>query len=281
MSFILLTVDVEDWFQVENLRPHFPLNSWDSCKLRVESNTHVLLNLFDRFHVLATFFVLGWIAERCPDLVKEIKIRGHEVASHGYGHQLCYELSFSELKEDLYRSKSLLEDITGQPVYGYRAPSFSITQGLLDLLKELGYRYDSSYNDFSIHSRYGKIDSIRQRFLNGRLNEKNSFTELPISNLKLGGKSIPWGGGGYFRLWPFWLFKLGVVQILRRREYYLLYCHPWEFDPDQPRVDGMRLDRRFRHYVNLAGTSDRMSSFLTSFRQHEFITCSRFLGLGG
>ncbi len=280
MSFILLTVDVEDWFQVENLRPHFPLNSWDSCKLRVEGNTHVLLDLFDRFHVLATFFVLGWIAERCPDLVKEIKIRGHEVASHGYGHQLCYELSFSELKEDLYRSKSLLEDITGQPVYGYRAPSFSITQGLLDLLKELGYRYDSSYNDFSIHSRYGKMDSIRQRFLNGRLNEENSFTELPISNLKLGGKSIPWGGGGYFRLWPFWLFKLGVVQILRRREYYLLYCHPWEFDPDQPRVDGMRLDRRFRHYVNLAGTSDRMSSFLTSFRQHEFITCSRFLGLG-
>jgi polysaccharide deacetylase family protein (PEP-CTERM system associated) len=279
MSYILLTVDVEDWFQVENLRTHFPLNSWDSCEFRVESNTHVLLDLFDRFHVLATFFVLGWIAERCPGLVKEIKIRGHEVASHGYGHQLCYELSFSELKEDLYRSKSLLEDITGQPVHGYRAPSFSITQGLLDLLKELGYRYDSSYNDFSIHSRYGKMDSIRQHFLNGRLNEENSFTELPISNLKLGGKSIPWGGGGYFRLLPFWLFKLGVVQILRRREYYLFYCHPWEFDPDQPRVDGMRLDRRFRHYVNLAGTSDRMSSFLTSFRQHEFVTCSRFLNL--
>ena len=280
MSYILLTVDVEDWFQVENLRPHFPPNSWDSCEFRVEDNTHVLLDLLDDFHISATFFVLGWIAERFPGLVKEVKARGHEVASHGYGHQLCYELSSSELKKDLYRSKSLLEDIIGQPVHGYRAPSFSITQELVDLLKEFGYRYDSSYNDFSMHGRYGKMDSIQQHFPNARLNGENSFTELPISNLKLGGKSIPWGGGGYFRLWPFWLFKQGVAQILRRQEYYLFYCHPWEFDPDQPRVDGMRMDRRFRHYVNLAETSERMNSFLTSFCQHEFITCSRFLALG-
>ena len=279
MSFILLTVDVEDWFQVENLRPHFPSNSWDSCELRVEDNTHVILDLFDRFHVSATFFVLGWIAERCPGLVKEIKTRGHEVASHGYGHQLCYELSSYELKEDLYRSKVLLEDIIGHPICGYRAPSFSITKELIDFLEELGYRYDSSYNDFSLHSRYGKIDNIRQYFPKEMLNGENSLTELPISNLKLGGKSIPWGGGGYFRLWPFWLFKQGVVQILRRQEYYLFYCHPWEFDPDQSRVDGMRLDRRFRHYINLARTSDRMGSFLTCFRKHEFITCSRFLAL--
>jgi polysaccharide deacetylase family protein (PEP-CTERM system associated) len=280
MSYILLTVDVEDWFQVENLRLHFPPHTWDSCEFRVEDNTHILLDLFDHFHVSATFFVLGWIAERCPGLVKEIKTRGHEVASHGYGHRLCYKLSSSELKKDLYRSKALLEDITGKPVYGYRAPSFSITQELVDLLKELGYRYDSSYNDFSIHSRYGKMDSNRQHFPNERSNGENSFAELPISNLKLCGKSIPWGGGGYFRLLPFWLFKQGVVQILRRQEYYLFYCHPWEFDPDQPRVEGMRLDRRFRHYVNLAETSDRMRCLLSSFRQHKFITCSRFLALG-
>jgi polysaccharide deacetylase family protein (PEP-CTERM system associated) len=280
MSYILLTVDVEDWFQVENLRLHFPPHTWDSCEFRVEDNTHILLDLFDHFHVSATFFVLGWIAERCPGLVKEIKTRGHEVASHGYGHRLCYKLSSSELKKDLYRSKALLEDITGKPVYGYRAPSFSITQELVDILKELGYRYDSSYNDFSIHSRYGKMDSNRQHFPNERSNGENSFAELPISNLKLCGKSIPWGGGGYFRLLPFWLFKQGVVQILRRQEYYLFYCHPWEFDPDQPRVEGMRLDRRFRHYVNLAETSDRMRCLLSSFRQHKFITCSRFLALG-
>ena len=279
MSFILLTVDVEDWFQVENLRPHFPPNSWDFCELRVEDNTHVLLDLFDRFYVSATFFVLGWIAERCPGLVKEIKTRGHEVASHGYGHQLCYDLSSSELKEDLYRSKSLLEDIIDRPVHGYRAPSFSITQELVDLLEELGFRYDSSYNDFSMHSRYGKMDGIQQYFPKARSNQKNNFTELPISNLKLGGKSIPWGGGGYFRLWPFWLFKQGVIWILRQQEYYLFYCHPWEFDPDQPRVDGIRPDRRFRHYVNLAETLGRMSCFLSSFRQHKFITCSRFLAL--
>nr|HDN00769.1 DUF3473 domain-containing protein [Deltaproteobacteria bacterium] len=277
MSYILFTVDVEDWFQVENLRCRFPSDTWDSCEFRVERNTTVLLDLLERFHVSATFFVLGWIAERLPRLVKEIQARGHEVASHGYGHQLCYDISSSELRQDLYRSRTILENITGQPVRGYRAPSFSITGELMDLLKELGYRYDSSYNDFSLHDRYGRVDSIRRYMPNYGLNEKDGLVELPISNLKLGGKCIPWGGGGYFRLWPFWMFRQGVRHILRQQEYYLFYCHPWELDPDQPRVEGMRLDRRFRHYVNLSETAKRIENFLNDFRQHEFITCSEFL----
>ena len=277
MSYILFTVDVEDWFQVENLRCRFPPDSWDSCEFRVERNTTVLLDLLDGFRVSATFFVLGWIAERLPGLVREIQARGHEVASHGYGHQLCYDISHSELREDLYRSRSTLENITGQPVRGYRAPSFSITGELMNLLEELGYRYDSSYNDFSLHDRYGRVDSIRRYMPNHGLNEKDGLVELPVSNLKLGGSCIPWGGGGYFRLWPSWMFRQGVKQILRRQGYYLFYCHPWELDPDQPRVDGMRWDRRFRHYVNLSETAKRIENFLNEFRQHEFMTCSEFL----
>jgi len=277
MSYILFTVDVEDWFQVENLRCRFPPDSWDSCEFRAERNTNILLDLLDGFPVSATFFVLGWIAERVPGLVKEIQARGHEVASHGYGHRLCYDISHSELREDLYRSRSILENITGQPVRGYRAPSFSITGELMDLLKELGYRYDSSYNDFSLHDRYGRVDSIRRYIPNHGLNEKDGLVELPVSNLKLGGRCIPWGGGGYFRLWPSWMFRQGVRQILRQQGYYLFYCHPWELDPDQPRVDGMRLDRRFRHYVNLSETAKRIENFLNEFRQHEFMTCSEFL----
>lgn len=277
MSYILFTVDVEDWFQVENLRCRFPPDSWDTCEFRVERNTTVLLDLLDGFRVSATFFVLGWIAERVPRLVKEIQARGHEVASHGYGHQLCYDISSSELRQDLHRSRSILEDITGQPVRGYRAPSFSITGELMDLLKELGYRYDSSYNDFSLHDRYGRVDRIGRYIPNAGLNEKDGLVELPISNLKLGGKCIPWGGGGYFRLWPSWMFRQGVRHILRQQGYYLFYCHPWELDPDQPKVDGMRLDRRFRHYVNLSETAKRLNGFLNDFRQHEFMTCSEFL----
>ncbi|OPL15861.1 MAG: hypothetical protein AVO38_09220 [delta proteobacterium ML8_D] len=277
MSYILFTVDVEDWFQVENLRCRFPHDSWDSCEFRVERNTTVLLDLLERFHVSATFFVLGWIAERLPRLVKEIQARGHEVASHGYGHRLCYDISHSELRQDLYRSRSILENMTGQPVRGYRAPSFSITGELMDLLKELGYRYDSSYNDFSLHDRYGRVDRISRYIQNAGLNEKDGLVELPISNLKLGGKCIPWGGGGYFRLWPFWMFRQGVRHILRQQGYYLFYCHPWELDHDQPRVDGMRWDRRFRHYVNLSETAKRIENFLNEFRQHEFMTCSEFL----
>ena len=286
MTYILITVDVEDWFQVENLRPHFPRSTWDSCELRVEANTHKLLDLFDRYEVSATFFFLGWLAERCPSLVKEIGTRGHEIASHGYNHELCSNLSMAELHEDLYRSKALLEDITGQPVHGYRAPSFSVSDEVLKIIEQCGYLYDSSYNSFAMHKRYGRIH-MQPGTSNGpatKLSEK--FYELPISNLeftihnsqlKINNFILPWGGGGYFRLLPVSLFKQGVKQILGKTGCYIFYCHPWEFDPDQPRVDGMRPDLHFRHYVNLKKSLTKLRSFMSAFSSSNFVSCSDFL----
>jgi len=279
MSAILMTVDVEEWFQVENLRPVFPPNTWDRCESRVEGSTRLLLDLFDEYHVVATFFVLGWVAERHPGLVREIHERGHEVASHGYGHMLCGELSRTKLREDLYGSKALLEDICGEPVHGYRAPNFSINAELVDLLVESGYMYDSSYNSFAAHGRYGRLEGTWRCLRNGCMVAENGLIEISISNLTLGRSVIPWGGGGYFRLYPFPLFHLGVKSIIKNRDYYLFYCHPWEFDPDQPRVKGISLGRRFRHYNNLGKTSARLSGLLDAVgKRHRFATCKKYIG---
>lgn len=277
MASILITVDVEDWFQVENLRPHFPLERWDSCELRVERNTHALLDLFDEFRVRGTFFILGWIADRCPGLVREIHVRGHEVASHGYSHRLCSELSTSELREDLYRSKARLEDITGHPVHGYRSPSFSIAKNIVDLLVENGYRYDSSYNNFSLYGRYGNLNGTWKKHPSGTLISENGIVEIPVSNLTLFGKVLPWSGGGYFRLLPAPLFRKGVKSLLEKCDYYAFYCHPWEFDADQPRVNGMRPDLSFRHYVNIDQNFGKLKEFLSVFSSNKFLSCSDYL----
>ncbi len=280
MGTILITVDLEDWFQVENLRSHFPRSTWDSCKFRIEAPTHALLDLFDEFDVTATFFVLGWIAERLPHLVKEIMARGHEIASHGYNHELCSRLSSKNLHWDLYRSKILLEDITGQQVYGYRAPSFTMTRVLVNLLAEQAYYYDSSYNSFSLHDRYGSLEGSWEENPNGTLMSKEGIREIPISNLTLFGRSFPWGGGGYFRLYPFPIFRNGVAAILRRQGYYLFYCHPWEFDADQPRVGSLRPDLRFRHYVGIEKNLDKLVSFLSVFSDHSFTSCRAYVSNG-
>lgn len=276
---ILITVDVEDWFQVENLRPAFPFESWNSCELRVERNTHVLLNLLDRHHVQATFFVLGWLAERLPNLVTEIHKRGHEIASHGYNHELCSGLVCATLREDLLRSKATLEDITGQPILGYRAPSFSVTHDLIETLGELGFRYDSSYNNFAMNKRHGQANGFFQPSQGDQLVAKNGIVELPISNLNIGGQTIPWGGGGYFRLYPPSVFFSGVAHILNNKGYYNFYCHPWEFDPDQPRANGIGALSRFRHYLTLDKTLTRLNRFLHRFKDCKFRTCSQYLGL--
>lgn len=276
---ILITVDVEDWFQVENLRPAFPMETWDSCELRIEKNTHALLDLFDQHDVQATFFLLGWIAERLPHLVPEIQKRGHEIASHGYKHELCSGISSTILHEDFLRSKSTLENIIGQPVLGYRAPSFSVTRDVMDALGELGFRYDSSYNDFTMNKRHGKANGFFQPTRKGSLVADNGIVELPISNLRICGQVIPWGGGGYFRLYPPLVFASGVSHILEDKRYYNFYCHPWEFDPEQPRVNGICSLSRFRHYLNLDKTLTRLDRFLEKFHDCSFVTCSQYLGL--
>jgi polysaccharide deacetylase family protein (PEP-CTERM system associated) len=300
---ILITVDVEDWFQVENFKKCIPFSSWSSRDLRVERNTHRLLDLFDSIklnkpiqksdsnhelsamsHVLgrpgdlhATFFVLGWIAERLPHLVLEIHSRGHEVASHGYYHNLCRQSSYDDLKRDLSDSKKLLEDIVGDPVPGYRAPGFSINDDILKIIEDSGYLYDSSYNSFGMNKRYGQptLSGNGRKGIAFQLSE--AFYELPISNVNLGKRTIPWGGGGYFRLTPFRLFSLGVHSILKKEKAYLFYMHPWEVDPEQPRLNKASSFYKLRHYVNLKRTHSKLSEFLETFSHCGFFTCHQYL----
>ncbi|DAC71921.1 MAG TPA: polysaccharide deacetylase [Thermoplasmata archaeon] len=276
-NVILITVDLEDWFQVENLRLAYPFCVWDACEIRIERNTRELLDIFDDRGVQATFFVLGWMAERCRGLVKEISERGHEIASHGYKHQLCSALSKEVLREDVCRSKALLEDIVGRPVFGYRAPSFSITEHLVEVLGDAGYFYDSSYNSFALNKRYGRANSLFHSCNSNLMISDNGIIELPVSNLEIGGQTIPWGGGGYFRFWPPRLYSWGVTKILHERKLYLFYCHPWEIDPEQPQARQLGWLGRFRHYVNLDKTLKRLEQFLERFHQNSFISCQNYL----
>ncbi len=282
MAQILVTVDLEDWFQVENLRSCFPIDTWQNCELRLEEPTHKLLEIFDAYNVKATFFVLGWIAKRLPNLVKKIGGHGHEIASHGYGHRLCSDIDHKALRKDILESKKILEDVTSKSVLGYRAPSFSINKTLVSILKDTGFVYDSSYNDFSVHGRYGSLHGNWKEVRPGLLQDLEGFYELPISNLKFVGRTIPWGGGGYFRIIPSFLFNKGVKRILKRRGSYLFYCHPWEFDPGQPKVKGLNWNHRFRHYSGIGRNLKRLKNFLRNFQdnQFEFLTCSQFVALG-
>jgi polysaccharide deacetylase family protein (PEP-CTERM system associated) len=271
---ILFTVDLEDWFQVENLRPVFPTDKWDSCESRIERNTYPLLDLFDKYEISVTFFILGFVAERFPYLIEEIQSRGHEIASHGYGHRLCTDLSSRDLSDDLTRSKQLLENITGQKVVGYRAPSFSITGELIDVLANSNYLYDSSYNNFDFNGRYGKLNGQFQSKTGHCLVANNGVVEVPLSNLNLCGKNLSWSGGGFFRFYPTPLFEAGVSRILESTGTYVFYCHPWEIDPLQPRIKNtIGRVNRFRHYCNLAKTLDRIDHFLHRFRNCEFLSC--------
>ena len=278
-SNILLTVDLEDWFQVENLRHAFPIEKWESCELRIEHSTRVLLDLFGRFDIKATFFILGWIAERRPEIVREIHAKGHEIASHGFNHELTYLSSTSTLRHDLSRSKKLIEGVTGATVMGYRAPSFSVTPELLNCLAELGYQYDSSYNSSRLNRRYGRLDDFVGNG-DGVFPQKiGGVMELPVSNLTIGGMTLPWGGGGYFRLLALPIFKWGVSRILKKTGRYVFYCHPWEVDPGQPKVKKTLLSNRFKHYINLNKTLNRLERFIMDFKDHTFVTCSQYLCL--
>jgi polysaccharide deacetylase family protein (PEP-CTERM system associated) len=225
----------------------------------------------------ATFFILGWLAKRLPNMVREIQARGHEVASHGENHELCSSLTLSALRNDLEISKKRLEDITGCPVWGYRAPSFSVSRDILEVVRQAGYRYDSSYNSFSGHARYGKLDFSGYP-LNGdvAIELHRGFFELPISNLTLGGRTLPWGGGGYFRLLPLPLYQAGLKRVSSGQKAFVFYMHPWEIDPEQPKVRTSR-GKRFRHYVNLNRTEKKLTRMLQRFAHCAFPTCSEYL----
>lgn len=280
MRSILLTFDIEDWFQVENFKENIPFESWPTREQRVQTNTSLLLDLLDgaSANVKATFFILGWVAERYPDIVKEIASRGHEIASHGYNHELCYQQPIKNLFEDLATSKKLLEDLTGKEIHGYRAPSFSITDDALKVVQDCGYTYDSSYNSFSQHGRYGQITlPAKDKKLKSCYQLSNAFYEIPVSNLQLYGRVIPWGGGGYFRLLPSIIHKAGVKRILKDTGNYTFYLHPWEIDPNQPRVGNLKSSFKFRHYVNLNSTTKKLRKFISSTASVSFISCTDFI----
>ena len=261
-----LTVDVEDYFQVSAFSDNIHQNEWDTHPLRVNKNTFRLLDLFDEYQLKATFFVLGWVAERDKDLVHEIANRGHEVASHGYSHQLVYNQTPETFRQETIRAKSILEDIIQQPVRGYRAASYSIikkSQWALDILAESGFVYDSSI--FPVrHDRYGMPDTPEHPY-HLETPEGNSIIEFPLSVAKIINYHLPIAGGGYFRLYPYWLSKAGLRQINRQHKPFIFYLHPWEIDPDQPRISAGWFSR-FRHYNNLDKCEPRLKKLMTDFQ---------------
>lgn len=262
-----MSIDVEDWFQVENLRRVVPRDTWRARQLRVEKTMDRMLQVMADRGVRSTCFVLGSIAERVPALVRRISKAGHEVASHGYDHELIHESDPASFRIDAERSKSLLEDISNQEVRGYRAPSFSLTDWALPILRDAGYEYDSSLFPTTLsHSRYGRPQVLRQ---SGPVTRVDGLTEVSLSCLTFRDHAFPWAGGGYFRLIPYPVFKRGVKRILSSGKPYVFYIHPWELDGGQPRLTGLKRSERMRHYLNIEKTESRWSSLLRDF---EWIT---------
>jgi polysaccharide deacetylase family protein (PEP-CTERM system associated) len=261
-----MTIDVEDYFQVSAFAPHIPRNQWDALPCRVERNIDRILAMLEERNAHATFFTLGWIAERYPDMVRRIVAGGHELASHGYGHLRVTDQTPDEFREDIIHSKNLLEDIGGLAVIGYRAPSFSIgTRNLwaLDLLQEAGYQYSSSIYPIR-HDHYGMPDAPRFKF---RPRGKDGLIELPATTVSMLGRNLPASGGGYFRLLPYSVSRWLMKQVNQTdRQPCIFYFHPWEIDPEQPKQDGISAKTRFRHYVNLNRTEPRIRSLLRDFR---------------
>jgi polysaccharide deacetylase family protein (PEP-CTERM system associated) len=260
------TVDVEDYFQVWALSPHFPRERWEQQPCRIERNVERMLALLEDQHTHATFFTLGWIAERFPTLVQRIAAAGHEIASHGYAHQRASEQTHAEFFTDVTRAKKILEDISGAAVIGYRAPSFSIGEKnlwALDCLLEAGYRYSSSIYPIR-HDHYGMPGAPRFAF---RPTPCRRLLELPATTIKVFNRNLPAAGGGYFRLLPYSVSRWSIRRVNNLDgEPCIFYCHPWEIDPEQPRPSGVSLKTRFRHYVNLSRTEQRLRTLLRDFR---------------
>jgi polysaccharide deacetylase family protein (PEP-CTERM system associated) len=261
-----MTIDVEDFFQVSAFDSHVRRDEWGGFESRVIRNTERLLEIFAAANVTGTFFVLGWVAERFPALVRQIAAAGHEIGSHGYSHRLVYQMTRDEFAEDVRRSRAAIESAGRVPVLGYRAPSFSITrQSLwaLDVLLEQGFVYDASI--FPVrHDRYGIPDADRHPHAVRR--PLGTIWEFPGSTVRVGGQNVPTAGGGYFRLLPYAWTRWGIQQLnVEERKPAIFYLHPWEIDPAQPRIKASRLST-FRHYQNLAKTEPRLRRLLSDFR---------------
>ncbi|TFJ93052.1 polysaccharide deacetylase family protein [Lentibacillus salicampi] len=277
-KYVSLSFDIEDWFQVESFKSLFPIETWDDQKLRVDKGTDKILNLLAKYDIKATFFILGWIADRKPELVKKIYDYGHEVSSHGYNHQLNYNMTNKELYNDFRKSKILLEDIIKDEVLGYRAPTFSISDDVIKLLGDLDYKYDSSFNQFSKHDRYGAL-TLKNN--NIKFEASEHITEVSLPSTKFLNFEFPIAGGGFFRLYPLWLTKMLIKEHFKTNDYYVFYAHPWEFDPEMPKVKNAGAINKFRHYVNVKSNYTKLEDFINYLQSLNcsFISISDYLKL--
>ena len=261
-----LTIDVEDYFQVSAFESFISKNQWDSIPHRVESNTHKILDMLNEKQVKATFFTLGWIAERYPEMVKRIVSDGHELACHGYEHIRVTEQTPEQFRSDVYKAKNILEQFTGKQIIGYRAASYSINASnlwALNVLQELGFKYSSSIYPVK-HDLYGMPDA--PRFMYEPIKHQK-FKEIPITTIRLGNKNWPCGGGGFFRFYPYALSKWALNRVNNQEQQSaIFYFHPWEIDPKQPRQSGLSLKTRTRHYLNLEKMESRINQLLTDFK---------------
>jgi polysaccharide deacetylase family protein (PEP-CTERM system associated) len=258
-----LSIDVEDYFQVSAFEKTIDRNSWDALEHRVEKNLNQTLAIFSDQKVKATFFTLGWVAERYPNLIKSIVEEGHELASHGYGHQRVTDLTPDQFREDVTKAMNILQDISGLKICGYRAPSYSIGKDnlwALEVLAETGHQYSSSIYPIQ-HDHYGFPEAPRFCFRD----EKTGLIEIPISTVKVMNKLRPAGGGGFFRFYPYAVTRWAINRVNNEGESTVFYLHPWELDPDQPRQQGISAKTRFRHYLNLDKTESRLNRLLTDF----------------
>lgn len=260
-----LTIDVEDYFQVAAFEKIISPSKWQNYQSRVEQNTRRILDLFDIHGVKGTFFIVGWTAERFPGLVQDIVERGHEIGCHSYQHQKIYNQTPEEFRQDTKKAKDILEQVSGRAVVGYRAPTYSITkQSLwaLDILQELGFKWDSSIFPIT-HDNYGIPDAPRFAYTL----PEHDMIEYPISTALYLGRRIPVAGGGYFRIFPYWLTKMALARINRvEQQPFIFYLHPWEIDPDQPEICNAGWKSRIRHYRNLEKTEERLNRLLKEFQ---------------
>jgi len=259
-----MTIDVEDYFQVGAFADRIARDAWDTYPCRVERNVDVILALLDAAKAKATFFTLGWVAERYPQMIRRMGDAGHEIASHGFGHERATEQVRAAFLADIKLAKAVLEDIGGRQVTGYRAPNFSVGDGnpwAFDCMVEAGYRYSSSLYPIR-HDHYGVPDA--PRFAH---EVRPGLLEVPVATVRMFGNNLPAGGGGYFRLLPYALSRWSIRRINAvDRMPAMFYFHPWEVDPEQPRVDGISAKARFRHYVNLGRMEARLAALLADFR---------------
>ncbi len=266
----IFTVDVEDWFCAYNL--NINIKDWDEQELHVVQNTEKILRLLSKHKVTATFFTLGWIAEKVPDLIKEIEADGHEIATHGYSHKLLTKMNPEEFNKDLQKALVTIGSIVNNPVLGFRAPSFTITKNTswaLPILKESGIHYDSSIYPIGFHPDYGIVNSKLD------IHQLDGITEVPLSVAEILGKKIPCSGGAYFRLFPYYIFKKLIEICNGQGRKVVFYIHPWEVDPNQPKQN-LSFSKSIRHYTNLSLTENRLDKLLSQF---EFQTIKEALSL--